>query len=64
MNIEGVQKRLRREVRRAGSARQFAEDHDICESYIWAVLGGATTPGPLILGSLGLEKVISYRSTQ
>ena len=51
---------LKEKTAEAGSMRSFAEQHDLCHTYVSDVAKGSKPPGPRILVALGLAKVVSY----
>ncbi len=59
MTQHEVIKLLRDEVRRARSQVELAKRWGISSAYISSVLNYRLPPGPMIIGPLGLEKVIT-----
>lgn len=52
---------LERAVRKAGSAKAWAEGAGVSEQYVSDVRLGRRDPGPAVLAALGLERVVRYR---
>lgn len=56
--------RLRDAVNRAGSQKDFAQQHGISEQYLSDVLRSRREPGQKILDALGVERVVRYQVKQ
>lgn len=56
-----VPKLLIRLAKKHGSQKALAENLNVTEPYLSAVIIGRNEPGPAILDPLGLERVVSYR---
>ncbi len=61
MNQQSVLKLLEARIADAGSAKDLARRLGISETYLSNVRRGHQAPGPLLLETLGLERVVVYR---
>jgi hypothetical protein len=61
MDVESVRLFLARACREAGSARQWAKQHDLSDSYVSDVLSGKRAPSDRILAALSIIRVVTYR---
>ena len=57
----GVIAQVRAHVRRCGSLRALSREWGVSPSYLCQVLDGRQSPGPKIIGKLGLERIVVYR---
>src|SRR4051812_1628398 len=57
MNEQEVVEIVRKEAKRAGGVRPLAREWKVSPCYISDLMNGRRTPGPKILGPLGLERV-------
>lgn len=64
LTIEDVLDRIRREVKACGTQQAFAAKIGVTQGYINDILKRKREPGPKVLGSLGLEKVVVYREKE
>lgn len=62
MSVTGEQltKRLQSDIKRAGSQRKWAAEHDVTGQYVCDLLRGRREPGPKILAALGVRRVVAY----
>lgn len=60
MTLERVQKLLSAACDEAGSAKAWAESHEIAASYVSDVINGRCEPGEKILNALGLRRSVEY----
>lgn len=60
MTIDGLLKRLRRRIRRAGSQRAWAKEHRIDESVLSDVLNGRRDPSDRLCKALGVRRRLNF----
>jgi hypothetical protein len=64
MNIAQLIGRLERELKVLGTSRRLAAKMDVTHSHMSDVLKGTRAPGPSLLRSMGLERVVMYRKVR
>lgn len=55
---------LRKKCAASGSAKRWAEENKVSESYVSDVLRGRREPAASILDALGLERITTYRKVR
>ena len=60
LRIGDVYTLLRNRIKEAGSQKAFAAQCGVSETYISDVMNARRDPGPQVLGTLGLRRIVCY----
>lgn len=63
MSESDVLQMLLKAIKKAGSQKEFADQHDISPQYVNDIVLGRRRPGNKVLQALGLERVVLYKKT-
>lgn len=64
MTREQVIERIRTRVQKYDTAREAAQALNVYPSQISEVITGRRDPGPQLLESMGIERIVSYREVK
>ena len=64
MTAEEVVTLLRARCEKAGAAAKWAKANKMSQSYVSDILSGRREPSALVLGALGLERVVTYQKAK